>query len=206
MGLAELVDEHFAPHGNWQWLSPGKVLTGWLAHILSEADHRLNRVQDWAAKRIETLSGCLGGDVRALDFADDRLATGLDLLSEDQDWAEFETDLNRRTIRAYNLKPKCVRIDTTTANGYWQVTEDGLFQLGHSKDHRPDLPQIKVVLATLDPLGMPVATQVVSSNKADDPLYILAIDQARKGMGQCGLLHVGDCKMMALETRAHLQA
>ena len=51
MGLAELADEHFAVHGNWQGLSPGKMLTGWLAHILSEADHRLNRVQAWAAKR-----------------------------------------------------------------------------------------------------------------------------------------------------------
>jgi len=72
MGLAELADEHFTPHGNWQGISPGKMLTGWLTHILSEADHRLNQVQDWAAKRNETLRSCLGCDVRALDFADHR--------------------------------------------------------------------------------------------------------------------------------------
>ncbi|MBU4226115.1 MAG: IS1634 family transposase [Chloroflexi bacterium] len=205
MGLAELADEHFVPHGNWQGISPGKMLTGWLAHILSEADHRLNQVEDWAAKRNETLSVCLGCDVRALDFSDDRLAIGLDLLSDDQHWAQFETALNQRTIRVYDLKPKCVRIDSTTASGHWQVTEDGLFQFGHSKDYRPDLPQVKVILSTLDPLGMPVATQVVSGDKADDPLYIPAIDQVREGVGRCGLLYVGDCKMMALETRAHLQ-
>src|SRR3989337_2321504 len=103
LGLAELVDEHFEAHGNWQGLSPGQVLTGWLAHILSEADHRLNRVQDWAAKRIETLRGCLGAEVRALDFSDDRLAIELDLLSEDQDWVAFETALNRGTLRVYDL-------------------------------------------------------------------------------------------------------
>ncbi|MBI5956079.1 MAG: IS1634 family transposase [Chloroflexi bacterium] len=205
MGLAELVDEYFAPHGNWQGLSPGKVLTGWLAHILSEADHRLNRVQDWAAKRIETLRGSLGDEVRALDFADDRLAIGLDLLSDDEKWAQFEMALNQRTIRVYDLKPKSVRIDSTTASGYWKVTEDGLFQFGHSKDRRPDLPQVKVVLSTLDPLGMPVVTQVVSGEKADDPLYIPAIDQVREGVGRRGLLYVGDCKLMALETRAHLE-
>ena len=56
MGLAELIDEHFVPHGNWRGISVGKMLTGWLTHILSEADHRLNQVQDWAAKRIETLT------------------------------------------------------------------------------------------------------------------------------------------------------
>ena len=206
LGLAELADEYFVLHGNWRGLSLGKVLTGWLAHILSEGDHRLNRVEDWAAKRVETLRGCLDAGLRALDFTDDRLAISLDILSDDQRWAQFETALNRRTIQVYDLKPDRVRIDSTTASGYWQVTEDGLFQLGHSKDQRPDLPQVKVVLSTLDPLGMPVATQVVSGEKADDPLHIPAIDQVREGVGRRGLLYVGDCKLMSLETRAHLQA
>lgn len=206
LGLAELVDEYFVLHGNWRGLSLGKVLTGWLAHILSEGDHRLNRVEDWAAKRVGTLRGCLDAGLRALDFTDDRLAISLDILSDDQRWAQFETALNRRTIQVYDLKPDRVRIDSTTASGYWQVTEEGLFQLGHSKDQRPDLPQVKVVLSTLDPLGMPVATQVVSGEKADDPLYIPAIDQVREGVGRRGLLYVGDCKLMSLETRAHLQA
>ncbi|MCI0554934.1 MAG: DUF4277 domain-containing protein [Anaerolineae bacterium] len=206
MGLAGLLDEHFERHGNWQGISPGKMMTGWLVHILSEADHRLNRVQDWAGKRLETLRSSLGVELETLDFSDDRLAIGLDLLSDDKRWAAFETALNRRTLRVYDLKPKCVRIDTTTASGHWKITEDGLFQLGHSKDHRPDLPQLKVVLATLDPLAMPVATLVVGGEKADDPLYIPAIDQVRKGLGRQGLLYVGDCKIMSLGTRAHIVA
>ncbi len=70
------------------------------------------------------------------------------------------------------------------------MTEEGLFQLGHSKEHRPDLPQLKVVLASLDPLGMPVATEVVAGDKADDPLYIPAIEQVRAGLERRGLLYV----------------
>lgn len=206
MGLAELTNEHFTPHGNWQGINLGRVLMGWLAHVLSESDHRLNQVQDWAARRTETLSGSLGVPVRALDFSDDRLATVLDSLSDDERWASFEASLNRRTVRVYDLTPECIRIDSTTASGYWKVSEEGLFQLGHSKDHRPDLPQLKVVLATLDPLGMPVATQVVAGDKADDPLYIPSIEQVRAGIERRGLLYVGDSKVMSLETRAHLQA
>jgi transposase len=206
MGLAALLDEHFVAHGNWQGISPGKMLTGWLAHILSEADHRLNQVQNWAAQRIETLHGCLDAELCALDFSDDRLAAGLEMLSDDVYWRSFEAALNQRTLRVYDLKAKCVRIDSTTGSGYWHISEDGLFQRGHSKDHRPDLPQLKVVLATLDPMGMPAATQVVAGNKADDPLYIPAIDQVRTGLGSRGLLYIGDCKMMSLETRAHLEA
>ena len=86
------------------------------------------------------------------------------------------------------------------------MTEDGLFQWGHSKDHRPDLPELKVMQAALDPLGMPLATLVASGETADDPLYIPAIRQVRASLGRPGLLYVGDCKLMALETRAYLQA
>ncbi|MCS6910249.1 MAG: DUF4277 domain-containing protein [Anaerolineales bacterium] len=46
IGLVELTDEHFKSHGNRQGLSPGQVLVGWLTHILSEAAHCLNRVQE----------------------------------------------------------------------------------------------------------------------------------------------------------------
>lgn len=206
LGLAELVDQHFQPHGNWQGLSPGRVLTGWLAYILSEGDHRLNQVQDWVAGRQHVLQPILGAALRALDFTDDRLAIGLDLLSDDGAWTAFEAALNQRTLRVYDLAAQCVRLDTTSASGYWEVTADGVFQFGHSKDHRPDLPQVKVMLATLDPLGMPLVTQVVSGEKADDPLYIPAIAQVRTGVGRRGLLYVGDCKLMALATRAYLAA
>ena len=206
LGLAELVDQHFKPHGNWQGLSPGRVLTGWLAYILSEGDHRLNQAQDWVASRLHVLQPVLGAELRALDFTDDRLAIGLDLLSDDADWTAFEAALNQRTLRVYDLAAQCVRLDTTSASGYWAVTADGVFQFGHSKDHRPDLPQVKMMMATLDPLGMPLVTQVVSGEKADDPLYIPAIEQVRAGVGRRGLLYVGDCKLMALATRAHLAA
>jgi len=33
------------------------------------------------------------------------------------------------------------------------VNTEGLFQWGHSKDHRPDLAQVKIMLSTLDPLA-----------------------------------------------------
>ncbi len=206
LGLANLADRHFPRHGNWQGLSPGKVLSGWLAYILSEGDHRLNQAQDWATGRLHVLQLALDPGVHALDFSDDRLASGLDLLSDDAAWAAFEAALNQGTLRVYDLQARCVRLDTTSASGYWEVTGDGLFQFGHSKDHRPDLPQVKVMLATLDPLGMPLVTQVVSGEQADDPLYIPAIDQVRRSVGRSGLLYVGDCKLMALATRAHLAA
>jgi len=206
MGIPELLDESFPTHGNWQGLSLGWVAAIWLSHILSEGDHRMNHVQSWAAKRLETLNICTRQLVRSLDFTDDRLSIVLRTLSDDERWATFEGVLNGHLLRVYKLQPKRVRVDTTTCSGYWGVTAEGLFQFGYSKDHRPDLPQVKVVLSALDPLGMPVVTDVVSGNRADDPLYIPAIQRVREGLGLQGLLYIADCKMAALGTRVFVQA
>ncbi|MGB9873163.1 MAG: IS1634 family transposase [Anaerolineae bacterium] len=206
MGVPSLLDKFFPTHGNWQGLSLGWTTTIWLAHILSEGDHRLNHVQSWAEKRLMTLRGCTGQEVRGLDFSDDRLAEVLSALSQDTAWDGFEMALNGHLLRVYDLNPQQVRLDSTTASGYGSVTPDGLFQFGHSKDHRPDLPQVKVMLSTLDPLGLPLATTVLPGQRADDPLYIPAITQVREGLGRKGLLYIGDCKMGALETRAFTQA
>jgi transposase len=206
MGLQALLDEHCPTHGNWVGLSLGWVTVLWLTHLLSQADHRLSHVEPWAEQRLHTLRRCMGQRVHPLDLSDDRLAAVLEALSDNDRWAAFESALNRQLLRVYDLQPERVRLDSTTASGYWTVTEDGLFQFGHSKDHRPDLPQVKVMLSALDPLGMPVATDVAPGQRADDPLYVPAITRVRESLGRRGLLYVGDCKMGALETRAAIQA
>jgi transposase len=206
MGVAELLDQHFPPHGNRQGLSLGGLTTVWLTHVLSEADHRLTPVRGWASQRLVTLRQCSGQTVTELDCTDDRLADVLSALSDDAQWQTFEQALNQQLLRVYDLRPARVRLDSTTASGYWTVSADGLLQLGHSKDHRPDLPQVKVMLASLNPLGLPLATQVVSGACADDPLYIPALAEVRQGLGQRGLLYLGDSKLGALATRAYVQA
>jgi transposase len=206
MGVPKLLDELYARHGNRQGLSLGWLAVIWLTHVVSESDHRLSQVRRWARQRLETLQRCSGQVVTELDFTDDRLADVLQALSDDARWSAFESALSGNLLRVYDLSTERVRVDATTASGHWTVTEEGLLQFGHSKDHRPDLPQVKVMLSSLDPLGMPVATQIVSGERADDPLYVPAIAQVRQGLGRRGLLYIGDSKMGALETRAFVQA
>ena len=82
----------------------------------------------------------------------------------------FDSDLTQGILLVYDLKGNLIRLDNSRGSGYWKVTQDGLFQFGHSKDHRPDLPQFKVMLATLDPPGLAVSIQVPSGEKVDDPI------------------------------------
>src|SRR5947207_5569501 len=79
-------------------------------------------------------------------------------------------------------------------------------QLGHGKDHRPDLPQIKLMAAAAEPSGLFLAGDVHPGNAADDPLYLPLYRRVRAMLGPTGLLYAGDCKMAALETRAEIAA
>lgn len=205
MGVIRLFDKHFPPHPNWQGaLSPGEVIACWLCFILSRGNHRLSHLQKWAEQQIFLLEALTGKPVRPLDFSDDRLAALLKQMGNLATWQSFEQELSSYLLRVYDLQADLVRVDATSAKTYAGVSEGGLFQFGHSKDHRPDLAQVKISMASLDPLGLPVSTTVVSGNSADDPLYEPEIKRVRETTGKRGLLYVGDKKMAALETRAFI--
>src|SRR5215471_2867871 len=206
MGLPTLLDTHFPTHGNWTGLSLGWVSTIWLSSILSRGDHRLVHVKPWVAQRLRTLETTTGQAVTRRDFTDDRLEIVLRCLSNDTWWAAFESALNQHTVRVYDLATERVHVDSTSASAYATVSAGGLLQFGHSKDYRPDLPRVKVMQAVLDSLGMPLATDVVSGERADDPLYLPCIERVQASLGRRGLLYVGDCKMASRETRARIAA
>src|SRR3989440_11904668 len=206
MGLPTLFDDHFPTHGNWTGLSLGWVSTIWLSSILSRGDHRMVHVEPWVAKRLGTLGATTGQAVRRVGFTDDRLEIVLRRLSEDTRWAAFESALNQHTVRVYDLSTARVHVDGTSASVYARVSEGGLFQFGQSKDVRPHLPKAKVMQAVLAPLGMPLARDVVSGERADDPLYMPCIERVQASVGRHGLLYVGDCKMASRDTRARIAA
>lgn len=206
MQLGQTLDEHVVRHGNRQGLSAGELLMVWLVFILSEGDHRLNQLEGWAEQHQETLSACLGKEVQASDCHIARLGWLLEKLSEDSVWESYEGALNRRIVRVYDLESEVVRLDMSSASYYGESDGQGLLRFGYSKDGRGDLPQVKLSLAALDPLGMPLATLVVEGNKADDPLYLPTIARIRQSLGRSGLLYVGDSKLGSLANRAGIAA
>jgi len=204
MGMAEAIDAYVRPHGNWgEGLSIGQTLVVWLAYLLSQGDPRLCAVEAWVERLLQTLQRLISPQLRPEDLCDDRLARALRYLAKDEVWAVLEAGLGRRLLRVYALPGERVRVDASTLSTYARVTPDGLVQFGFSKDHRPDLPQVKVALATLDPLGMPLATLVLPGDRADDPVYTPLIQQVHAILGP-DKMYVGDSKMAAAATRAAL--
>ena len=203
MGLPEVLDRHIPRRWNQRGISWGWTAVIWLAYILTEGDHRKVSVEAYIKGMKHTLSELSAQDVGPLDFSDDRLSHLLRHLSKKTYWHKIEHDLNARSIEVYELPQEVIRCDATTVSGDHEVSAGGLFQFGHSKDD-PTRPQIKIMMGSLDPLGMPLSTAVLSGERADDGLYIPIIDRIRSGLNKSGLLFVGDCKMSALDTRAHI--
>jgi transposase len=204
MNLPELLDRHIKRHYLEQGLSLGWVISIWLVYIVSQGDHRKVTVEDWVAEKHETLELLTGLEIRKSDFTDDRLTIALRHLSGDEWWNEIEQDLGRNLIRIYELPCETLRVDATTVSGHHQGGEGSLWQYGHSKDD-PALRQIKLMMAALDPLALPIALAVVCGESADDPLYLPVIERSLQCLGKRGMLIVTDGKGGALATRAAIQ-
>jgi transposase len=206
IGIQAIIDEVIEPHGNWKGLSPGWVITVWLMHILSEHTHCMDRVQEWGAKRLQALQGLTGQPVKELDFTDDRLALCLYMLSQTKHWYAIEAQQGSHLLRVYQLEAeRIVRLDATTGTVNHDPDEHTLFKVGKAKNGQYET-QYKMMLASLDPMGLALAVDVVAGDRADDPLYLPCYRRVKQVLSESGVLVVGDSKMSALNTRAAIVA
>ena len=203
LGLPEIFDHHLKRHGLHPGLSGGWMASIGLAPLLTQSNHRKQPVQAWVKQAHATIEKITGQTVRDLDFTDDRLTLLLRRLSQSDIWQAIEQELSQNIIRVYDLKAKRVRWDATPLSGYHTGGEESLFQYGYSQDD-PTLRQVKVMVAALDPCGLPWVSQGVAGDVADDKLYRPAVDRVLPIMDGSGLLFVGDRKMSARATRAHI--
>ena len=201
MGIQLAIDSIIKPHGNWQGLSMGWVVTILLIHITSVYNHRMDRVQEWVAKHLTPLRQLTGQEMTEMDFTDDRLAICLRELHQARHWQRIESLLGNRLLRAYELKSeRVVRFDATVGGVYHDPQQHKLFQVGKNKQGEYET-QFKLMLASLDPLGLLLAIDVAAGNRADDPLYVPCYRRAKDMLAKNGLLIVGDSKMSAMSTR-----
>ena len=206
IGIQANIDQVIETHGNWKGLSPGWIITVWLIHILSEHTHCMDRVQEWVAKRLQALQELTGQPVTELDFTDDRLALCLHMLSQTKHWHAIEAQLGSHLLRVYQLEAEpTVRLDATTGTVNHDPDRHTLFKVGKAKNGQYET-QYKMMLASLDPLGLPLAVDVVSGDRADDPLYLPCYRRVKQVLPESGVLVVGDSKMSALNTRAAIVA
>ena len=121
-------------------------------------------------------------------------------------WQRIEFLLGNRLLRVYELAlERVLRLDATVGGVYHDPQQHQLFQVGKNKqgEYRT---QFKLMLASLDPLGLLLAIDVAAGNRADDPLYVPCYHRVKEMLDKDALLIVGDSKMSAMSTRIAIVA
>lgn len=75
---------------------------------------------------------------------------------------------------------------------------------GYSKDHRPDLKQLLLVLTTSDDGHVPVGFRVLAGNMSDTRTHIETWEDLRRIAGRADFLYVADSKLCAFEPLDHI--
>jgi transposase len=221
LNLQHLIDTHLVAHKNQEGLSNGQLIIGWIAHILTQNNHCKSPVAEWAKKHKMTLQSLFNMETSDIDFEDGRLGRLLKKLSNDTVWHDIESSFYKDSFSILELNTKApesfkkntsvespiiktIKIDATTAYGHHEVIEEGIMQRGWSKDNRPDLPQLKIMVSVEGNTGFQIASDIVPGNQNDDVLYIPILERTRKIVDSVGCLMCGDCKMAALNIRANI--
>ena len=223
LNLCELLNKHFPSHGSQKGLSNGELILGWIAHILTTNNHCKSPVSNWMHKHRSVIEALLSKKISDTDFEDCRLGRLLEKLAQDHNWHEFETSFyaDAFSILQLDTSPpedfvglhplteteitRTIKIDSTTAYGHHEVIEDGIMQRGWSKDHRPDLPQLKLMVSVEGNTGYQIASDVLPGNKNDDILYVPIIERTRRIVSTKNCLFCGDSKMSHLNIKANLE-
>lgn len=220
--IVESINENFPTHGNHNGLSNGELVVGWLTHALTENNHCKSPVDEWANKHKMILQGLFDKLLSNNEFDDCRLSRLLEKFSDDKVWHNCEKSFYKDSISILQLDTdapnkfkdsscatnegitKTIKCDSTTTYGHHTATDDGIMQRGWSKDHRPDLPQLKLMVSVEGNTGTSIASKTVSGNTNDDLLYIPIIEKTRDIIDTFNCLYCGDCKMSSLEIRANI--
>ena len=211
MDIPKCIDQKLSPpHGNHRGLSYGQLSVLLLTYIITQSDHRLSAVEPWVETHRKILELSTGWSIGEKDASDDRLARVVEELGKQTEARqEIEVKLGRHLIRAYELPTLIARADTSSfsVNHQQEVgdsSEENLLRYGYSKDFRPDLLQYRQLLATLDPMGMPLVSATLEGNGADDPLYFSTWQKMAKVIGHKKFVFIADCKAGSIATRAQI--
>lgn len=207
MRIAEIINSIWRFHGNWQGLSYGQLAVLYITYVINSRSHQLSGMEHWVMEHKTILELTTGWQIGDKDATDDRLGIMMDDFGKvPENILEFQREMGQHLIQAFELPTEVVRYDTTSVNVHHSPTDNSkeLLNFGHSKDNRPDLLQFKQGLGALDPAGIPIYSETIAGNNADDPLYVPAWREMVKTLGKTEFLFVSDCKGGALETRSLL--
>ncbi len=210
MGLAAML-QRYLPGGDARVSLQAEAAIGVLARNLCVEREPLYGLADWARSFEPGLVGLEPGEAELLN--DDRVGRALDQLF-DADRASLLAELVLGVIDAFEIDCSQLHNDSTSIalHGAYAAA-DGRQRggkptpaaaLGHSKDHRPDLKQLVLILTVSADGAVPLAHRVAAGNTNDDTTHIDTWDRLRALTGRSDFLYVADSKLCTREQMGHI--
>jgi hypothetical protein len=166
---------------------------------------------EWAAPYAPGLLGLPDGDTAWLN--DDRVGRALVTLF-DADRASLLTELIVGVVGEFNVDTAEMHNDSTSVSVHGQYAEaDGSRRrgkptaevtFGHSKDHRPDLKQLVLILTVAADGAVPMAYRLANGDTPDDPTHVPTWDGLVKVVGRHDFLYVADSKLCSGTAMRHI--
>lgn len=203
MGLVEVLDRPLPRHWQQRGRSWGGTGVIWLADSLTEGAHRKGAMEASSTGMHHPLSPRTGQRIAPLACSDDRLGQLLPHLRKPTSGHGIEEDLQARSLAVYAWLQDVSRCDAPTVSGAHDVPAGGRWQWGPRKAD-PTRPPSQVRMSSLAPGGMPLATAVLSGERADDGVDMPILNRLEAGLSHTGVLCVGDGTMSAWDTRVYL--
>src|SRR5262245_23948718 len=176
IGLAEWLDEQETQ--SHERVSVGTATVAMILNGLGFSKRRLYLVpQFFATKAVERL---LGPGISAEDLNDDCLGRALDWLCAHDPTTLF-AGIALRARRAFGLSARQVHVDTTSfaVTGKYEADLDAhtlAVTYGYSRDHRADLKQWMLALATTRHGDVPLFCQAFDGNARDKASLVAAVE------------------------------
>ena len=111
---------------------------------------------------------------------------------------ELERELHFRDRDLFSMELDLVFIDTTSTF-LWRDDETALVRRGHSRDRRPDQPQV-VLCVAVDRTGFPVAWDILPGNTADAKAFAAMITRLRRRLKVRHVIVVADRGMISAKS------
>lgn len=212
MGVRGGLERYLSAGDPRTTLAPTAVI-GVLVRNLCLAREPLYGLAGWAAAFEPGLLGLRVGEAELLN--DDRVGRALDQLF-DADRGSLLCGLVLHAIREFRVDCSQLHNDSTSIVLHGSYTNaDGRERAGkptvaaargRSKDHRPDLKQLVLILTVSADGAVPLCHRLAAGNTNDDQTHIQTWDELRGLVGRAGFLYVADCKLCAREQMQHIDS
>jgi transposase len=176
IGLAEWLDRQDAQ--SHERVGVGTATVAMILNGLGFSNRRLYLVpQFFATKAVERL---LGPGITAEDLNDDCLGRALDWLYAHDPTTLF-AGIALRARRAFGISARQIHVDTTSfaVTGEYESDLDAhtlAVTYGYSRDHRADLKQWMLALATTRQGDVPLFCQALDGNVSDKVSLVAAVE------------------------------